>query len=243
MDGFESEHDDIRGKGNYSKLLKNINLILELQKKQIYKGKLTIHCVLNDKLVDHLFEFCNYIEKLGVDSLYIGYPWYINKQSAVNMDFFYNNSLQFISNEINELQFINGQKSLKSWHTYTYHLNPLNINSIKSEIKKINNKIWKMRLRFQPAVEMYEVEQYILGSEKSIQNKTKCLALSTRIDIRSNGLVIACQPFPELIMGDLHNDSLLNIWHGEKFQKMRNALSKGLSPVCSRCILLYLNGK
>lgn len=243
LEGFEYEHDAIRGKGTYSKLMENIRLILELQKKEFYQGTVTIHCVLNDELVDHLFDFCKFVEQLNVDSLYLGFPWYINEKSGQKMDDYFQNNLSFISKDFDKLHFINGQKVLKSWHTYNYRLSTSKINILKSEMKKINKELWNIRLRFQPAVENSEIELYVCGTEMPMQNKKECLAVSSRIDIRSNGLVTACQPFPELIMGDLHTQSLIDIWQGEKYKKMRKTISEGLSPVCSRCVLLYLNGK
>nr|WP_238392318.1 SPASM domain-containing protein [Paenibacillus antri] len=49
--------------------------------------------------------------------------------------------------------------------------------------------------------------------------------------------------FPEFKVGDLLIQDVGELWHGEAFAKMRETLSCGLMPVCSKCILLYLNGR
>ncbi len=242
LDGLEAQHDEMRGKESFKQIISNIEHLLALQKKGVYKGTVSVHCVLNDVLIDDLYEFCLYIESLNIDSLYLGFPWYISPQSAKNMDEFYQKELSFIARDEKNSPFITNEKQLKSWHTYTFHLDPEKIPTLKAQINKIKAKTWKMRFRFQPSVDMEDIEDYVLGSEKPMQNKTKCHALSNRIDIRSNGIVTACQPFPDLVMGDLYKDDILSIWNGEKFNQMRKTIHQGLSPICSRCILLYLNG-
>jgi len=234
VDGFEEEHDHMRGKGRFKKLLENISLLSDLHKKGIYKGKITLHCVLNEKLIPRLYEFCKFAESTGIDSLYIGYPWYIAPLSADRMDAFVESKLQFLS--------VNSDK-LKSWHTYSYHLNPESIDQLKEQAAKITAHAWKVRFRFQPAVEINEIEDYVTGVEKPVQKRKNCYAISNRMDIRANGTVTACQCFPELVVGSLHHQSPLDIWHGEHFNRVRAVVSRGLMPVCSRCILLYLNGK
>lgn len=51
------------------------------------------------------------------------------------------------------------------------------------------------------------------------------------------------QPFSEFVIGNLYNNDLLDIWQSEKYSKLRNTISRGLMPICSKCILLYLNGR
>jgi hypothetical protein len=45
------------------------------------------------------------------------------------------------------------------------------------------------------------------------------------------------------VVGDLHDTGAVDLWQGDRFRRVREVLqASGLMPVCSKCILLYLNG-
>lgn len=234
IEGFEEENDYIRGKGTYKKVMQGIKLITDLQQKNIFKGKQSINCTVNDHMIGKLYDFVEYCEELGIDTLYLCFPWYIPEQVSVKMDDYYRTHFNWIKDDIIATKY--------SWHSFKYKLNPDLLDEIKKCMDKINNRVWKIRVRFQPAIEIKEVEDYILGKEAPVQNRKRCLALSSRMDVLSSGKVTACKHFSELCVGDLSNESVAEVWTGEKFMKVRETIGCGLMPVCSKCILLYLNG-
>ncbi|MFD1908054.1 hypothetical protein ACFSQ7_34835 [Paenibacillus rhizoplanae] len=70
-------------------------------------------------------------------------------------------------------------------------------------MEKINQRTWNLRTRYQPALELHEVRDFVLGSEKPAQNKTQCLSIRTRLDVLADGEVSACKLFPEFSLGNL----------------------------------------
>lgn len=82
VDGFEEENDDIRGKGNFQKVTSNIKSLMELRRKGEFEGKVSIHCVLSGNMVGKMYEFLEYMEELGVDSVIVCYPWYISEKNV-----------------------------------------------------------------------------------------------------------------------------------------------------------------
>ena len=50
------------------------------------------------------------------------------------------------------------------------------------------------------------------------------------------------QIFPEFSVGNLYEESVADIFHGEDLRKQREILACGLTPICSKCVLLYNNG-
>lgn len=100
-----------------------------------------------------------------------------------------------------------------------------------------------MRLRYQPQIEDDEVDGFIRGTSRPAQRRHRCLAVSNRIEIHADGRVSSCKFFPEFVIGDLHDSRADELWQSERFQRVRASLRQnGLMPVCSKCILLYLNG-
>jgi sulfatase maturation enzyme AslB (radical SAM superfamily) len=57
VEGLEEEHDKLRGKNTFKKIMANVNLLLDLQKQGIYKGYVSIASVFSDDLIPKLYDF------------------------------------------------------------------------------------------------------------------------------------------------------------------------------------------
>jgi MoaA/NifB/PqqE/SkfB family radical SAM enzyme len=235
IDGPREEHDAIRGVGAFDRLMKTIARLNELKRSGEYHGLITLHSVLHEGLVPKLYDFAVDCEALDIDSLYVGFPWFINTEVAARMD-------DIVSEHFGFLDARPGGKTW-SWHTYLHHLSPECLPELRDQLQRIRERTWGMRFRFQPAIEDDELDDFISGSDRPVQGRTQCLAVSNRLDVRCTGKVTSCQCFPELEVGDLNHQGMLEVWHGRKFGGVRGVVNKGLLPVCSKCILLYLNGR
>ena len=130
-----------------------------------------------------------------------------------------------------------------SWHSYTFHVNAERLEKLRQQMAKLKTRAWNMRLRFQPALETDEFEAFITGDAQPGQRRSQCFSISTRMDVLADGSVSSCKLYPEFTVGNLYQEGVLDIWHGEKFNRVRETVvSKGLNPICSKCVLLYLHG-
>jgi radical SAM protein with 4Fe4S-binding SPASM domain len=108
---------------------------------------------------------------------------------------------------------------------------------------RVAGRTWGLRIRYQPEVGADELEDFINGSPKPVQGKKTCLAIANRMEVHADGAVSACKFFPEFTVGDLRGRSVDEVWRGENFRRVREELHEsGLTPVCAKCVLLYLNG-
>lgn len=235
LDGFQVENDNVRGKGTFNKVIENIKMLVDLKKKGIYKGEISVNCVITDEMVDKLYDFMEYFEEIGVNTVYFCFPWYIPKETAEKMDIYFKENFAWL-NTLDE-------KSTASWHSYTYGLNSDLIDTLEKELEKINNRVWKIRIRIQPAVEPNEIRPFAMGQELPAQHRTTCLAMSNRMNIEANGNVVMCKMFPEFKVGNINEGTVKEIWHNDIITKCREKIGCGLMPICSKCILLYLHGK
>jgi len=233
VEGLEQEHNKIRGDNTFVKIINNVKKLLALQKEGVYKGTTSVAGVISDDLIPHLFECCKYYEDLGVDTLHINYPWFINESVATDMDKFFEHNFNWLGAPTD---------SPYSWHSYNFHLNSDLINSLISQLEQIQSRNWNIRIRFQPNLSITELKGYLEGSAAPVQNMKRCLAISNRMDIMPNGKIVSCKHFPEFVLGDLKKNTLEEIWHGENFQKFRQTLNNSLMPICTKCGLLYRNG-
>ncbi len=233
IEGLEEIHDKLRGKNTFCKIIDNIQTLIDLQKAGIYKGFISVAGVLSDDLIPELFETCLYFEELGIDTLYFNFPWFIDHQTACDMDRFFNNHFSWMNTD---------QGAKNSWHSFDFHLNPALRNDLLEQMAKIKERKWDIRIRFQPDLEDSEIQGFIEGSNAPCEKRSRCLSISNRIDLMPNGNVVPCKKFPEFVVGNMKGQSLKSVWHGEDFKKFRTTHNNTLMPICSKCELLYSNG-
>ena len=229
LDGFQEYNDNIRGKGTFDKVISNIRLL----QNEKFQGEISVCTVISDEMIGHLYDFCKYMETLDINTLYLSFPWYINEETAARMDREFQNRFGDILSCSTDA----------SWHHFTWHISEDLIEPLRCEMKRIAEKQWNIRIRFQPALDPEEIDDFILGGRKTAQERSKCLAVFNRIDILENGEVSACKLFREFAVGNIHENTIQELWEGEKMAEIRSRMNCGLLPVCSKCVLLYLNGE
>ena len=234
LDGFEDVNDKIRGKGEFSKVIEEIRRLRKLQDEGRYRGEISVCCVISDDMIGRLYEFAEFMEGLEINSLYLSFPWYIAPETAVAMD-------EEVERRFGDIIDVSDY-SEASWHDFTFHISPDKVSELKEDIRRINGRSWKIRVRFQPAVQMDEVEDFVDGGVRTVQGRSRCLVPYNRVDILQGGEVSVCKLFREFTVGSLKNESLKDIWEGENMREIRSRLKCGLMPACSKCVLLYQNG-
>lgn len=234
LDGFEAENDALRGPGSYRKTIANLDQILLLKQQGSFKGEISISCMIHEAILPRLYEFMEYFEAKGVNTVYFGFPWYISPEAANRMDEYFRLNFSWLR-EISP-------QAPRSWHSYQYHLNPECIPVLLNQVKRLNERAWRIRIRYQPALKPDEMAGFILGQESPAQDRSLCLSISQRMNVLPDGMVTACKLFPEFAIGDLNKEDVADLWNKPEFRHAREVLHGGLTPVCSRCVLLYLHG-
>ncbi|MBB3114187.1 radical SAM protein with 4Fe4S-binding SPASM domain [Paenibacillus phyllosphaerae] len=236
LDGFEEENDALRGKGVFARAIQAIRKLVELRKENRFRGKISIHTVINDSMTGKLYDLLDFLESIGVDLVIVCFPWYISDECSQGMDDYFDRTFDYLAP--------GGTKSERSWHAFKYKLDPAYIPALMNELERINNRTWKLRLRYQPNLEHDQIEDFVLGKEvtgEGTMNK-KCLALSNRMDITPDGTIIACKFFKEFEIGNLKEASVNELWHSLTYRKIRESMDVRLTPACSKCSVLHLHG-
>lgn len=234
LDGLEMENDSIRGAGTYQKVMNAINTLQNLREKNLFSGKITIHAVINNEMIGKLYDFVEHLESKAVDSLILCFPWYISPESAGVMDRYFTEKFQWLNSYSEQKKY--------SWHSFKYGINPELTEVLQDEISRITMKVWSINVRFFPSLKQNELREFIQGKHVLAQNRTKCNALSTRMDILPDGSVSSCKHFPEFTIGNLKNMSLYEVWNSEQYNKIREIIDNELMTICSQCNVLYLHG-
>ncbi len=235
FEGFRNEHDAIRGKGTWDRLTRNVDLLLEKKESGDYEGEIAVNFVITDAMVPRIYDFIELFESKGVDTLYLSFLWFLSDETSGKMDRYYTRHLNWPCSE--------NKTGRPSWHAYKYRLDKALGPRLVEELRRVDRRVWKLKLRYNPALDLDEIEEFISGSDKPAQGKTRCLAIRTRMDVFPNGDVVSCKFFPEFTVGNLTDGSVSEAWHSQRFCQVRETVDRhGLMPVCAKCNLLYSRG-
>lgn len=230
VDGFEEENDALRGKGTFGKVIRNIKHLLDLRERGIFKGKISIHCVISGDLLAKVYDFVEYFEDLGVDSVILCYPWYISMDTSEKTDVYYRERFGEIPN------------LSPSWHAYKFQFPVERIEELMAVRKKVLDHVWNTQVKFQPNLSDEEVLPF-LKDELSIEKNYHCFSVADRMEVLPSGEVTSCKHFSEFAVGNLKECSVSEIWHNVKFNDIRKTIQSQLMPACSKCNNLYLHGR
>jgi len=229
VDGLQQENNIMRGKGTFEKTINNIKMLLELRKTNQFLGKISIHFVINENMIGKIYNFLEFFEQLGVDSVILCYPWYISQNTSLEMDQYYEKNIGRLKGDGT------------SWYAFKYALSMEYYDEFLEERNKILGRVWKMHVRFQPELDEMQIEDFL--QDKLKKEKYQCYSVCDRIEILPDGSVSSCKHFPEFIVGNLKDSSLDEIWRGHTYNERRKMIQRELMPVCTKCNNLYLHGR
>ena len=232
LDGFAPEHNAVRGKLAFERTMAGLHLLLERKRSGDFLGEVTVNFVITRPMVARIFEFARYVEALGVDTLYVSYPWYLSHDAMQRMDAYFATHFGWDQGV-----------GRASWYSYNYQLGTDVLPVLQSQIDQLNAAHWRLKLRFNPELDADDLPVFISGSDIPAQQKTRCQSTSTRMDVFPDGSVVSCKFFPEFQVGNLNTQTVDQAWRSEKFDQVRETVSScGLMPVCAKCNLLYARG-
>ncbi|MFC6080080.1 radical SAM/SPASM domain-containing protein [Sphaerisporangium aureirubrum] len=235
LDGLGADHEALRGPRSFDRTVDNIRAVLDLRRSGEYKGELTVNCMVSNETVGKLYEFMEWAEDLGVHSVYFQLPWFISPEVAAQMDEVYARDFAWLGTP--------PAPGTATWHSYTYHIAPENVPVLHESMRRLAERVWRVWIRYQPEVTLGDVTDFVIGRTSPVAQRSKCLAVSNRLEVHADGKVSSCKFFPEFVVGEMGEGSVADVWHGETFRRVRSVLrSTGLMPVCSKCFLLYENG-
>lgn len=65
---------------------------------------------------------------------------------------------------------------------------------------------------------------------------SQCRAPLVMSEIMPNGDVVTCRDYPDVVLGNIQHDSLVDIWNNQRARAFRKLVKEeGLLPVCARC--------
>lgn len=223
LDGPEDVHDEIRGrKGTYQKVAEGIERVQRYKRdtksRLPWVMALVTVSVDNAAWLDKIFEAG---EELGVDCMIIYYSWFTTPEIGAAHTRIFEQKL--------------GVTPTK-WKGYLFDHN-VDVPALTASLERIRARKWKFEHLFIPNLQRPEDLSEYYGNPGNFFGFGPCISPWFVAEVMPNGDVAPCRDYPDYITGNLMQESIFDIWNGERYKKFRLALkdSGGTFPICSRC--------
>jgi len=217
LDGPQDIHNEIRGhKKSFQKAVEGIETIWSLDS----SIAISIFCVITEWNIGHLKQLADYFKD---------YP-------LVQLGFMHTNfTPQHIADAHNEIWMASYPATASN--VEEVNIDNYDLNLLWEEISEIKNSKYSFPITFSPEIaSMEKLNEFYLRPEKIIGKM--CNDVFSNIMIKSDGSVIPAHGrCYNLTLGNIHNQSLEEIWNSNILKNFRSDLvaNGGLLPACSRC--------
>ena len=229
IDGPPWIHDEIRGvPGTFDRVISGVRRLRESQERlRRKKPMVKVVCTISEMNQAWLEKTLDLVESTGLfDAVIFNLGWFTTEKIGEANDRIFRKYL--------------GCGSV-SWKDFVGALGRVDPKKVGSFMEMVNSRRKKRTIPvfFIPPISPQEVETYY-SRPALLLGKKICFSPWLNPEIRPNGDVTFCPDFPDYIIGNLKEESFMEIWNGERARKFRAVLLKrGLFPICSRCCGLY----
>jgi radical SAM protein with 4Fe4S-binding SPASM domain len=104
------------------------------------------------------------------------------------------------------------------------------------EMVEISKKTGKCPPIMMPKLnEVEDVKEYY-SNHKATFGYDQCVSIHMTMELDSDGSVSPCRDYHDYVIGNIREESIVDLWNNEKAIKFRQSLTKdGLMPACRRC--------
>ncbi|MBS3816907.1 MAG: radical SAM protein [Candidatus Thermoplasmatota archaeon] len=224
VDGPEEVHDECRGvEGAFKTMKEGVEKIQRLkEEKGKEKPMIFTLTTLSSTNYDHLLDTVEVAQGFDPDTLVIYYSWFTSQEVGEKHS-------EIIKEEMGVEPF--------AWKSYVRDHSGADFDALKDAVEEVKTRDWDNPVVFVPNIKQEEIETYYKDPTDFL-GWDNCLTPWVEANIMPNGDVVNCRDFPDIVMGNMMQDDLLDIYNNEKFKKFRKALAKqpdGVFPICSRC--------
>jgi radical SAM protein with 4Fe4S-binding SPASM domain len=101
-------------------------------------------------------------------------------------------------------------------------------------VRRIRERRWSFSYVFIPALDEADIPRYYDDHSQTFGYQ-RCLVPWSIVQVLPNGDVTTCGDYPDYLVGNVRDASLLELWNNDRYRRFRQLLATGLLPVCSRC--------
>jgi MoaA/NifB/PqqE/SkfB family radical SAM enzyme len=222
LDGTRELHDSIRGiDGTFDRLAKAIATVREVKKRRrSRKPHITLVTTVSKENADHLDEIVDLGEAMGADLMLLYYAWFTTEEIGRRHEEVLRRKLAITP---------------KAWKGYLWSFDEIDPQAVVRSVKRIRSVKRSMPVFTIPDLRFEEIPRYY-AEPAHLFGYDRCIYPWIVTEIMPNGDVATCRDFPDVVCGNMQEQSILEIFNNEKYRRFRKALKEeGTFPICARC--------
>jgi len=230
VDGPTPEiNDPIRGRRAFVRAMEGLAALQHAIRRAGRGPKIALNFVITGMNYLHLPEMVRLCERLGVAELTVGLASHFTKEEG--------------ESSRRAFEAVTG-RPFTSWAGYCnshQHANiePKRLQELIDETMSLSGsvKVLIAPTRYDSAAK----SKFFTDEWRHIVRETTCVKLWAQSTILPNGDVISCTTFSDMVMGNLRDNTLSEVFHSTPYARMRETLRQSLQPICHRCCELNMD--
>lgn len=217
----EQTNDTIRGQGTFEKAINGLKQ--QLATRGMAPTKFGIAYTVTRYNYLELVTAVKLFDSLGVDAFFVNYPTFYKESEGATAAW--------------KFARITG-KSFTCWEHFVRDdlFADIDENRLAAAYDEIISLKRDIRLVFHGlGYSNLERARYFGPQWQETVKCQQCHCLWNETTILPNGDVVACSVFSDTVVGNIRHSSLLEVWEGEKYSKMRTEMGRRLTDICYRC--------
>jgi radical SAM protein with 4Fe4S-binding SPASM domain len=231
LDAFRDVNDEMRGKGSYDKVVAGFKAINEEKKKQKSRHPyLGIVSVVTNRNYMDLENLTEASKEFNIDIHVVNLGTYTNDNIVATQRKFMKEKLD---TDIDRLEAYN-----------TGYNQGIDGKKLHQILENIHKKDFGHVILTVPVLNPEKTHTYYAELETPVRNH--CVVPWCQVNVDYNGDVHFCADYPDYILGNIKEQSIKEIYNGDranKFRKELNACEGGMFPGCLRCYQNMLFGR
>ena len=234
LDGPEEINDSQRGKGVFKKAMDGIDKLFERREASgTKKPQIGVSCTvtpLNYRYLEKFFFesldlskidcFSMELQAFITEEMHEQYTHFISDKFGVSEAPMAQGFVRKLT-EFDEIDYAELERQLTRIIEYCA-LNHIYLNQYPKDVSAEN------------------LRKYFSANAQSMSTvKTRCIYPWLSTEVNARGDVTSCHAYYDLSLGNIYEQSLLEIWSGPKYKEFRKYLKKNLLPICTGCCLFY----
>ncbi|WP_284125081.1 radical SAM protein [Parerythrobacter aestuarii] len=227
LDGSSEEKNDaLRGTGSFAASIAGIRHLKQSIAHRNAPTKVALNYTITNRNFTDLLDMARLAEELEIDELFFNLPSFVHKHEGLEA--------QRVLSEKLAIEF-------NSWRGFQIDSEVAGIppDELEAIISGLNGD-WPFDLYLQPVeYSPQELATYFQPSWEQQAKKRTCQVLSFRTTVLPNGDVTPCTIYPDVVVGNVLETGMSEVWHGQKYEDFRNEIAQNLLPTCMRCCDLF----
>ncbi|WP_297849519.1 radical SAM protein [uncultured Desulfovibrio sp.] len=224
LDGPQKTHDALCGvKGAYALIVEGLKQVVRHKRAGICDMEIGCYFTLTDQNYAQLLPLCEDMERLG-----------LIEDVSISFYMFNYISQRLVALHNREHAEISGVKIAETSAQYI-NISDIAIDAIMEQKEAIEKRYSKCRIYFRPYFSSKNLK-HCLQDEDATLPESRCDVLNHTVYINPDGVVKAYPPCILPPVGNIYENSVMDIWNGEAMRKQRMLMQKrGLFYGCTRC--------